>query len=126
MQEAYFPNLIYSQGKTLPETPIPPSFTQEPSPLNALGTQGDSDASFTQWLRNGSQLKEQAPYRLWQGSDALAFLNKVKVSRLHKHVFLLLDGQRTIGDLVRITGHSFEEIAHLLNDLERLGIIKQE
>ncbi len=125
--EASFPNITYSQKKVSQETPIPPFFTQEPPPYVPQGTvsaQGNSDASFAQWLRHGSQPKEQAPCRLWQGPEALAFLNKVKAPRLHKHVFLLLDGQRTIDDLVRITGHSFEEIGRLLNDLEQLGMIK--
>jgi len=48
------------------------------------------------------------------------------LSRLHRHVFFLLDGQRTAVDVVRLTGRSFYEIQHLLFDLERLGLIRME
>jgi hypothetical protein len=123
IQKLPFPNLVYNQAKAAQETPIPPSLTQEPA---FRISQNDSDTTFTHWLRNKSPQREPAPYRLWQGQDALLFLDKVKASRLHRHVFLLLDGQRTIDDVVRITGHSFAEVKLLLNDLEHLGIIKQE
>lgn len=133
------PNIMRSQPRALPETPAPPSF-RSPQP-SFHTTRSDSDALFSDWLQNGNQPRPQvpqpsvpqlsapqpqAPHRLWQGQDALTFLDRARASRLHRHVFLLLDGQRTIADLVRITGHSFEEVSRLLNDLERMGIIKQE
>ncbi len=123
------PDVVRSQARALPETPAPPPF--RPPQLSSRTTQNDADAIFSEWLQNGNQPKPQdpkpqVPYRLWQGQDALTFLERTRASRLHRHVFLLLDGQRTIADLVRITGHSFEEIGRLLNDLERMGIIKQE
>ena len=138
------PNIVRGQPRALPETPAPPPFR---SPQPSFRTaQSDSDALFSDWLQNGNQPRPQvppppapqlpapqlpapqpqAPHRLWQGQDALTFLERARASRLHRHVFLLLDGQRTIADLVRITGHSFEEVSRLLNDLERMGIIKQE
>jgi len=101
---------------------------QSQAPLNLI----DSNAAFAEWLRNGNlpqpkpKPKAQTPYRLWHGQDALMFLDKAKVSRLHRHVFLLLDGQRTIDDLTRITGQPFAEVKRLLDDLEQIGIIKQD
>ncbi|MBV9259154.1 MAG: hypothetical protein JO215_14160, partial [Ktedonobacteraceae bacterium] len=44
----------------------------------------------------------------------------------HRHVFFLLDGQRTTVDVVRLTGRSFYEIQGLLAELERLGLIRME
>lgn len=65
-------------------------------------------------------------YRLTQGPEALLFMERVGLTRLHRHVFLLLDGQRTAIDLVRLTRRPVDEIQHLLHDLERYGLIKQE
>ena len=124
-QLPFTPNVVRNPPRSLPETPMPPSRQPLPTPPPFRVTQGSSDVIFSEWLQNGNQPKEQAPQRLWQGQDALTFLERARASRLHRHVFLLLDGQRTIPDLVRITGHSPEEIKRLLNDLERLGIIKQ-
>jgi uncharacterized protein YjiS (DUF1127 family) len=66
-----------------------------------------------------------APYRLVEGAQALAFMERARLSRLHRHIFLLLDGKRTIADLSRITRHSLTDIQHLLTDLEYYGLIKQ-
>jgi hypothetical protein len=68
----------------------------------------------------------RAPFRLVNGSEAVNYMERFGLPRLHRHVFFLLDGQRTAVDVVRLTGRSFYEIQHLLADLERLGLIKME
>ncbi|HZR43447.1 MAG TPA: hypothetical protein VFB12_25255 [Ktedonobacteraceae bacterium] len=65
------------------------------------------------------------PYRLVEGSQALAFMERARLSRLHRHIFLLLDGKRSVRDLSRITRHSLADIQRLLADLEYYGLIKQ-
>ncbi|MBA2678291.1 MAG: hypothetical protein H0U76_07860, partial [Ktedonobacteraceae bacterium] len=112
-----------SQPRALPETPMPPPIQSHPVEPSFRATASDSNLIFSEWLQGENQ--QQAPQRLWQGQDALVFLERTQASRLHRHIFLLLDGQRTLPDLARITGHSPEEIKRLLNDLERLGMIKQ-
>jgi hypothetical protein len=67
----------------------------------------------------------RAPARVQNGSEALAMLERFRLSRLHRHVFLLLDGKRTAHDLVRLTGRPLNEIERLLIDLERTGLIYQ-
>ena len=67
-----------------------------------------------------------APFRLVNGPEVVNYMERFGLSRLHRHVFFLLDGQRTAVDVVRLTGRSFYEIQHLLADLERLGLIKME
>jgi len=67
----------------------------------------------------------QVPYRLLNGPQTLSYLERSGLSRLHRHVFFLLDGQRNIIDIVRVTGRSFQEIQQLLADLERLKLIRQ-
>jgi hypothetical protein len=65
-------------------------------------------------------------YRLVEGAEALTFMDRVGLTRQHRHMFLLLDGQRTASDLVRLTRRPLDEVQHLLRDLERYGLIKQE
>ncbi len=69
---------------------------------------------------------ENAPSRLVDGPQALAYMQRLHLSRLHRHIFFLLDGQRTTTDLARLTGHSLVEIRQLLAELERAGLIKQD
>jgi hypothetical protein len=66
-----------------------------------------------------------APQRISQVDDALWQIDQAGLSRLHRRLFLLLDGQRTIAALARLTGRSYEEVQRLLRDLERLGVIQQ-
>jgi len=68
----------------------------------------------------------RAPFRLLNGREAVDCMERFGLSRLHRHVFFLLDGQRTTVDVVRLTGRSFYEIQGLLMELERLGLIKME
>ncbi|GHO96858.1 hypothetical protein KSF_069060 [Reticulibacter mediterranei] len=65
------------------------------------------------------------PFRTEQVDDALVLLEQAGLSRPHRHLLLLIDGQRTPLELVRLTGRPLEEIQRLLYDLERIGVISQ-
>jgi hypothetical protein len=45
-------------------------------------------------------------------------------SRHHRRLLLLVDGQRTIAEMVRLIGHTQYEVQKLLVDLEQAGIIQ--
>jgi hypothetical protein len=68
----------------------------------------------------------RVPYRLLQGPEALAYIQRAKLTRQHRHIFFLLDGQRTVDDITRLTGHHITDILRMLADLERIGLIRQE
>jgi hypothetical protein len=68
----------------------------------------------------------RVPFRLLHGAEALSYIQKAQLTRQHRHIFFLLDGQRTIDDLTRLTGHHITETLRLLADLERIGLIRQE
>jgi hypothetical protein len=51
-------------------------------------------------------------------------LDQARLSRAHRHLFLLIDGNRTIAELVRLTGRPVEEILRLLQELEHIGVIE--
>ena len=69
--------------------------------------------------------RPQGPYRLRQGSDALVLIERMGLSRMHRHIFLLIDGQRAAKELAWLTRLSLDEVYLLLNDLERAGLIRQ-
>lgn len=71
-------------------------------------------------------MRSRAPFRLVQSREAMSYMERFGLSRLHRHIFLLLDGQRTALDVVRLTGRSFYEIQSLLAELEQLGLIRTE
>jgi hypothetical protein len=65
------------------------------------------------------------PYRTTQVDEALRLLEQAELSRLHRRLLLLTDGQRTVPELVRLMGRPLEEFLRLLRDLERIGVIAQ-
>jgi hypothetical protein len=66
------------------------------------------------------------PFRVLQGPEALAYMTRAKLTRQHRHIFFLLDGQRTVDDLTRLTGNHLTDALRLLADLERIGLIRQQ
>lgn len=66
---------------------------------------------------------EAVPYRTQANDKALRVLKEAACSRIHRHVFLLIDGHRSISDLMRLIGRDKDEVIKLLRDLEKLNII---
>lgn len=65
-----------------------------------------------------------APYRVQQIDSALHTIENMGLSRAHRRIFLLIDGQRTTTELVRLMGRSASEVHRLLNDLEQATVIQ--
>jgi len=65
------------------------------------------------------------PHRIRLGDETLRLLDQAGLSRLHRHLFLLIDGQRSRTELARLIGRQPEELQRLLDDLERIGVIQQ-
>jgi hypothetical protein len=65
------------------------------------------------------------PLRIQHNDTGIQILNRKKFSRVHLHLFLLVDGQRDIIELARLVGKRPEEVQKLLIDLEAIGIIRQ-
>ncbi len=64
------------------------------------------------------------PHRTRAVNVSFHLLDQAKLSRAHRHLFLLIDGNRTITELVRLTGRPSEEILRLLQELEHIGVIE--
>jgi Domain of unknown function (DUF4388) len=56
-------------------------------------------------------------------NDVLRLINQHRLSRSHRQLFLLIDGQRSMAELMFLTRRNYFEIYKLLRDLEYLGMI---
>jgi hypothetical protein len=65
-----------------------------------------------------------APRRKRQPDEALHLLDEAGFSRLHRRLFLLIDGHRTMPELVRLMGRRHDEVQRLLGDLIRIGLVE--
>ena len=64
------------------------------------------------------------PFRTRQIDSALRVIENMGLSRTHRRLLLLIDGQRSIPELVRLMGRSEQEVAILLHDLEQATVIQ--
>ena len=70
-----------------------------------------------------SHLLSPIPYRRVDIDTALHVLNRKKLTRAHHRLLLLIDGKRSIKDLVRLMGRNEKEVQLLLIGLEQAIII---
>lgn len=64
------------------------------------------------------------PHRILQAEEALRRVNQAGLSRMHLHLLLLIDGQRSVTELIRLTGRKQDEVRKLLRDLAYIGVIQ--
>jgi Domain of unknown function (DUF4388) len=64
------------------------------------------------------------PSRTEAYDKALQLLKIAEYSRIHHHIFLLVDGHRSVGELIRLTGRRKDDVVKILRDLEKLHIIR--
>jgi Domain of unknown function (DUF4388) len=57
-------------------------------------------------------------------AGALRGIEQNRLSRSHRQLFLLIDGQRTVQELARLAAKNEQDIQALLRDLERIGVIR--
>ncbi len=65
-----------------------------------------------------------APQRIREVNEILPHFNRLGLTRMHRQLFLLIDGQRTVPEIIRLMGHRTDEVNILLADLERTGLIR--
>ena len=70
-----------------------------------------------------SGVSPPAPYRTRQVDEALYILDQAGLSRMHRRLLLLINGQRTFLELERLLGRTQYEVQQLLRDLVFLGLI---
>jgi len=102
------------------------SVTSERAAESLLG--GDQDDQFMQEESRPSsdgsgEMNERVPYKNKPVGYGLQVLSEKSLSRTHRHVFLLVDGSRRVGDLMRLLQLNENEVLTLLYDLQDTGVI---
>lgn len=110
-----------------PSTPAPKmpfaSLPSMPDNTRLRGqTQGDGN---TVGSLKGLAPTGGIPRRTKSIEEGLVLLEQKGFSRTYRRLLLLIDGRRSIAELVRLVGHSAEEVARQLDELERAGFIQQ-
>lgn len=65
------------------------------------------------------------PQRVGEAENVLPNFHYVGLTRTHLHLFLLIDGRRTVSELTHLLGRKAEEVNELLSALERVGFIQR-
>lgn len=73
------------------------------------------------WVRPEARI----PFQHRALDEALRSIEQAHLSRAHRRLYLLIDGQRSPTELARLMGRSQHEIDALLHDLERAGVIQR-
>lgn len=64
------------------------------------------------------------PQQAYTPQETLRFLDSQRLTRTHRHLLLLINGHRSIAELIRIMKRPESEVIHLLRDLEQATIIR--
>ena len=110
---------ISSLREQQPTLPIRQSSTGEQVKLPI------QDYASTNEARRQYTIRE-VPHRITSLDEALRRIEQAGLSRIHRHLLLLVDGYRDIAELVRLTGHTPDEVVMWLHQLERIGAIHQD
>ena len=82
-----------------------------------------STGPFTGGAPVSPQTLERRPRRAPDVRDLISVVSAYNLSRNHRTILLLADGEHTVLDLARLSSKQVEEIVALLADLERLGLV---
>lgn len=66
------------------------------------------------------------PSRTCVAGEGMIKLQQAQLSRLHRHLYLLIDGKRSFTELVRLMNRQPGEVRQLLSDLARIGIVQSQ
>lgn len=122
----------FSFEPALSSLPMPPHTPAGPSPSGRIFFDSNSRLPATP-RRDDTPVPESytsptphapVPHRVVQAEQALQLLDQAGLSRLHRRLFLLINGSRNTIELIRLLGRKPEEVQQLLHDLERAGIIR--
>ena len=76
-------------------------------------------------LKLASIVPAGIPYRLQEGPAALQRLEQARLSRLHRRLFLMIDGKRNAQDLAHLMGKPPADVYRLIYELEQARLIQR-
>ncbi|MBE3561109.1 MAG: DUF4388 domain-containing protein [Ktedonobacteraceae bacterium] len=103
-----------------PSVPVSPLRKRTTSPPSPATTTTSSDSLSP----TNSVPFSAVPHLIKPIQAALRIIDTANLSRAHRQVLLLVNGQRTASEIARLTGRHEEEILRILQDLERVAIIQ--
>lgn len=104
-------------GGQMTNTPLPSSSVYSSQP------QTDPYGETTATNHPRMPLAPGVPYPVSNLQEAIVRMEQVGLSRTHRRLFLLVDGRRSISDLVRLMGRGKDDVNVLLRDLRRIAVI---
>jgi hypothetical protein len=103
--------------------PVPPASVAAP-PASGSGRSGEDWGSL-QESPNEYVPVVGVPHRSQYLQGHQPDWQRLGLSRLHRQVFLLIDGRRSTQELARLIGRHHQEVLIVLADLESVGLIGQ-
>ena len=101
-------------------------FQSPSSPYNGISRpQQSSNGNRSTQRLDAFVPKGDVPHRIKPVEEVLPIMQAMGLSRAHRRLLLLIDGQRNVSELVRLVGQSGEEVFKQLDELERAGFIEQ-
>ena len=91
-------------------TPLSPLTPPTPLQLNPLAVRRPAEELVPYHSRN-------------QLSEALVVIEKMGLSRGHRRLFLLINGERSVSELARLTASAEDEVYQRLQDLEKAAVV---
>jgi hypothetical protein len=108
---------ITSEEKLYTPAPLPASMGTSLPQTDPLGRAIKTD-------RLNTPSTPGIPYPISQPKTALQKIEQMGLSRTHRRLLLLIDGHRSIPDLVRLMCRSEEDVHRLLHDLIQAAVIR--
>jgi Domain of unknown function (DUF4388) len=94
-----------------------------PPPATIKDDRPSPDRVYQQESSNGHILVSAIPRRVWLTNGALPDFQRLGLSRMHRQLFLLIDGKRSVQELMRLMARRPNEILALLIELEAANLI---
>ncbi|GHO94519.1 hypothetical protein KSF_045670 [Reticulibacter mediterranei] len=110
-----FEALPSSASPSLPPTSAPP----------ARPATGNITRPLPAYTREPPVAYSGVPYRVWPVGEVLPDFQRLGLSRVHRQLFLLIDGRRTVYELMNLIRRHPQEVSAMLTDLEYAGLVKQ-
>ncbi|MBF6591173.1 MAG: DUF4388 domain-containing protein [Ktedonobacterales bacterium] len=111
------PYTTSTPGEPIGPRGAPPAYSQPTNP-NLGRREGPADGMY-----GASQVLMRRPRRAPDVRDLMAIVTTYNLSRGHRTILLLADGEHTILDLARLSSKSVDEVSQLLTELEGYGLV---
>jgi len=120
----FIPLLSEKTTKPMPALPSMDANLQDTDPYLNTAVQA-TPAPQWGWAAEQAHKGSHPPQRTKPSELALQMIEKSGLTRSHRRLFLLVDGQRTIEEIARLTGRSEEDVRAMLQEMARIGVLLQ-